>query len=430
MINKASRRFTVSAHAMARFALSVALITGSAFAPALAGGPQEEPVPTAEQLEAPMKFAIYYGEAGSVEVKAIGTITPDTPRDFADYLKLMSEKKLRIRSLWFNSPGGNLDGALRFGRMIRGEKIDSNLDGICLSACAYAFLGGPHRYISFPNALDNGRDNKVRIGFHQFEGPLAAAFLSSPEKAQAFSADLSGQSQVTSSELAKYVADMGVDAGILKLASSATPSDMSFPDLKTLEELRVALGDERGWNVQLLAEGDHLLAVGIETGTDFRYQTSFECSSAGGGAVRPVVILTKPKETLELSDYPGLIQDPHSVRMTLLSDYQKKPDEYFAVTDGSVIGAVRLFVEGGAHQNFEAPQVRLLADARWAHILLYPSEALAADIVHLGNLSAQVEFGENDTSAYWLTSMALNGRERNAVRVAWRECRPPVTAQH
>ncbi len=84
--------------------------------------------------------------------------------------------------IMFDSPGGNLAAGIALGKKIRelgfsvgvgrSEKIpDSSFyeltDGQCISACAYAFLGGKYRYLDSRPGFDDGK-SKTCLGFHQF----------------------------------------------------------------------------------------------------------------------------------------------------------------------------------------------------------------------------------------------------------------------
>lgn len=137
---------------------------------------------------------------------AEGTITSATPEAFQQSISGGVEG----RKVLLNSPGGNLAAGVRLGRMIResgfrtlvGEGTNvRNGDGWpgpadCLSACAYAFLGGERRQF----------DGGSRIGFHQFA--LAGRGLIAYE-----------DTQVISGELVSYIVEMGVDARIFAIAS-------------------------------------------------------------------------------------------------------------------------------------------------------------------------------------------------------------------
>ena len=134
----------------------------------------------------------------------------------------------------FNSPGGDLDAGLKLGRAIRARKMQTVIgswdaidplkekvdNAVCLSACAYAFLGGVNRNIS----------KGSRIGFHQFALPGGDLFQGPAVLSR-------GQRQ--SALLISYLLEMGVDARLFSLASSADSNKMSYPTLDQLMANRV-----------------------------------------------------------------------------------------------------------------------------------------------------------------------------------------------
>jgi hypothetical protein len=170
-----------------------------------------------------MTFRAYQECSGSgcpYFVLAQGVITTSTPGDFQRFLAREQYQPV----VYFDSPGGNLIAALQLGRIIRARGLDTFVggpyeafmgfgprgaaneitrrlvsEGICFSACAYAFLGGVSRELS-----ESGR-----YGIHQFYSggrPLGDA-----------------STQVAMTVLASYLDDMGVDRRLLDLAS-LTPS--------------------------------------------------------------------------------------------------------------------------------------------------------------------------------------------------------------
>jgi hypothetical protein len=72
-------------------------------------------------------------------------------------VKLIADNRIPAATLYFDSPGGNLLEGLALGRLVRklgfwtdigrrrGE-TNETAGGICLSACAYAYLGGVYRF--------------------------------------------------------------------------------------------------------------------------------------------------------------------------------------------------------------------------------------------------------------------------------------------
>jgi hypothetical protein len=96
----------------------------------------------------------------------------------------------------FTSPGGNLINGMQMGALIRERRFNTTISytehspSDCLSACAYAFLGGTSRNLP-PNS---------RFGLHQFRGLETAISAEDTQKLSAI--------------LAKYVDAMGIDRRI------------------------------------------------------------------------------------------------------------------------------------------------------------------------------------------------------------------------
>lgn len=163
-------------------------------------------------------------------VAAEGVITKDTPATFAKFLKSYDGKITDV--IEFHSPGGNLAAALELGRMIRRAGYKTRIGrtislkgtmnvyfykkAFCLSACAYAFIGGVARSYG---------TNDV-YGLHRFgleKGAVAGDVA-----------------QSVTSEIAKYLEDMGVDQGALEVASSANfKTEMRFVPVELAKKLRI-----------------------------------------------------------------------------------------------------------------------------------------------------------------------------------------------
>jgi hypothetical protein len=207
-----------------------------------------------EKLFAPMTFSYHatdpYHRTGRFYILAEGVITSETPSQFLTFFKSLDRG---LPTIYFNSPGGDLKAGLRLGRVIRELGLDTfvggpyrscfesdqkgretNLasldkeggkasdlfaeeetcqhctyscdsptlvskEGICFSACAYAFLGGAGREVG-----ENGI-----YGVHQFRS-RTGSFRES-------------DTQIAMTVLATYLDEMVVDRKLLDLAS-ITPS--------------------------------------------------------------------------------------------------------------------------------------------------------------------------------------------------------------
>lgn len=124
---------------------------------------------------APMEFNTYIGTPscpGCILIEADGEIASDTSRLFEDYIIDLEENFGKDTTVIFNSPGGNLNSGLEIGKVIRANGFNTHIarieesqdggiiliNGICASACAYAFLGGERRSI----------EHGSTYGLHQF----------------------------------------------------------------------------------------------------------------------------------------------------------------------------------------------------------------------------------------------------------------------
>ena len=146
-----------------------------------------------------------------------GTITKGVANDFKEILNDEGP------AVYLNSPGGDLQEALKLGRLIReaGKKtIIGSLAGVdtlegsdrpsgfpengrCESACAYAFMGGQER------RLGSGR-----LGLHRFY---------STERGLT-----SDEAQFLSGLLVEYMVEMGIDARLFLAASKEGAEGMYY----------------------------------------------------------------------------------------------------------------------------------------------------------------------------------------------------------
>jgi hypothetical protein len=187
-----------------------------------------------------MRFSTFLpcsGNSCGVLVLAEGVIESDTAEKFTAFVASKRQERYALPpkpSVYFDSPGGNLYGAMKLGRAIRAASFNTGLapgysreapapnysetfvkDAKCASACALAFVGGLDRYVA----------EAGRYGVHQF---------------YATSGSLGdGASQATVVAVAAYLLEMGVDRGLLDLASVVQPSSIYWLPRSELERLRI-----------------------------------------------------------------------------------------------------------------------------------------------------------------------------------------------
>jgi hypothetical protein len=144
-------------------------------------------------------------------ILAEGVITSGTANRFREYIDGVESTYVIL-----SSPGGVLSEGVRLGRVIREAGLITMIEGQCLSACAYAFLGGSLR--SFLSQTSSLRNNI--LGFHQFSSDLQLSEV---------------QSQQIVAEVLAYVLEMGVDARVFISASRTAPSDFFMSTMSQLE---------------------------------------------------------------------------------------------------------------------------------------------------------------------------------------------------
>ena len=176
-----------------------------------------------------------------VMILAIGQIDKDTPKQFKAFAQDFS------RGTWvaISSPGGNLVGGMQLGLAIRELGFNTTIGNTdysppdCLSACAYAFVGGVTRKLT-PGS---------RYGLHQFRG-----------SDQAINAE---DTQKISATLAKYLDAMGVDRRLLDYAQMTSSDKVTVLSLTQAQLLKVDTAGQTSyarWKVEV-TPGSKLLAI-------------------------------------------------------------------------------------------------------------------------------------------------------------------------
>jgi hypothetical protein len=167
------------------------------------------------------------GNALNLPYLAVGVITEATPGAFAEFVKSNPPSS----PIELISPGGNLLAALKLGEMIRNGGYDTSLADFCISACAYAILGGVRRYtVLKESGPDWDYDNMnvgatgTKLGIHQFYQTDA---LSEPQK-KAFSALDMSEQQALMGILLEYTLKMGIDTRLVSFASSIPPGSVRW----------------------------------------------------------------------------------------------------------------------------------------------------------------------------------------------------------
>lgn len=224
-----------------------------------------------------MTFDIIYRNHTNIVV-ADGEITSDTPRRFQEFLDKEPFDGF-VFEIHLNSPGGNLYAGIELGKMIRDQKLSSNIwqyeprkageefyspevsgPGGCYSACALAFLGGEVRAVSEGST----------IGFHQFSGSTGTA------------ASAEANAQLASGDVLDYIIRMGASPSLFKRMTEALPDEMFLPDANQLLEFGIASKDAfSGFSLEAYGDGIVASAVFPENtkGDNYVYQVSTYCKN-------------------------------------------------------------------------------------------------------------------------------------------------------
>jgi len=223
-------------------------------------------------------------------IQGNGEITASTPGDFEQFIHRFKffPKILRLQSI-----GGEVRASIELGQKLRAEgfatevgsdapipnalnfgegRASESRPGFCISACAYAFLGGIRRSL-------NGQ---VRYGVHRFF-PKSAIVGPKPHQ---FTGEDFDRIQRLSADLIRYVIQMGVDPRLIALASEAGPDGIRWINAEEARELRIIYDPDawRPWRVETYRGG----AVAISETNDGKIKLVALCTQRMG----PEVVLT------------------------------------------------------------------------------------------------------------------------------------------
>jgi len=157
-----------------------------------------------------------------------------TQQDFAFFSSHAKEFESRALRVFLNSPGGDVDAAMKIGRIIRsvwGETYINNPAAHCYSSCALIFIAGVKRY------------NFGELGLHR------PYFGSAPLTRE----QIEKQMPIIRNVLKEYVEEMGITASFFERVFNTDPSEIDIlrgddsdkivPDTDpTFDEVRTSLG--------------------------------------------------------------------------------------------------------------------------------------------------------------------------------------------
>lgn len=174
-----------------------------------------------------MKFTMH--ETGVVS--AVGMITHQTIDDFK---KIYDKYELRGSTIVFNSSGGIVNAALKFGRILKPldmvmtvgivENGRIKTGGSCYSMCPFVMLSGKTRYVPVGNG----------VAVHQI------GLLRNPWNADvSYTEDDVDNIQKSLGDIAKYVQDMGGNQDLLVIAVQAKNNELRVLTRAELKSTRL-----------------------------------------------------------------------------------------------------------------------------------------------------------------------------------------------
>jgi hypothetical protein len=323
-------------------------------------------------------------------IAADGAITPATPQTFKDFVAGLGQgaSTLQLR-VTFNSPGGDFFAALALGREIRRDtrmwtavgrtealpdagdgasKAYQVVEGVCLSACVLAFMGGKTRdYGPEGGASSRG----LAIVSMAFDQPASVIGRPSAEAMATAGLPAGGMLRLA---LEGYAAEMGVDPAIAEMGETAgQPGGMHVftPDEVDRLALATPLVPRTKWNLAVFRGGLALYGAGEDRWSS--YKVSLKCLRQEHGGLEysiavPVDLRTRSVAAAE-DDYRGGIQSvevtdsrgeatPARIAGVQVIPHQPLPTtvpRYLLLTtrlDAAQVDTVR---RGGASIRFEVP---------------------------------------------------------------------------
>jgi hypothetical protein len=345
----------------------------------------------------PMKFddACLGNAWESCYITAVGKITADTPRAFRAYVK---DKHMDGDKVLFHSPGGSLIGGLELARAIRelglgtyvgtieeGTPREFKNNGVCASACAYAFMGGVRRDVEEGN----------RLGLHQFYSSSPVAEQDAVKDIRSSVDSAISTAQVITGLIAGYLVEMGVDARLLQLANASGPQGMTFLDEAAMTEFGVLTKSGFSeWSIEPYGNG--LVASAKKAHPSTPYDTVDQvtalCSSRD--KQRYLLLTSKQYSLMHLADPGG----------------------------GSRVGATIYSTSNGFEKEYPIPgdQIRISPSGSGTNVRIRLTDELARLTPLEGRFLVRLETPRADGQHF--ANLPLASMDRKMITLAFRNC--------
>lgn len=244
---------------------------------------------------------------------AQGVFAKNTAEKFAAFIRRYPAKVLA-----FDSNGGDLQSALRMGKMIREHQIDTVVHGYdfqsctyglrgetcvtlkrgpsgCYSACSYAFMGGRVRTV----------ENRAKFGVHQLRGSRADIGES--------------DAQAMTAVLGRYLDEVGIDRRLLDFASLTRAENMRILSNKELVALRVdnSALDFGNWALKTDLQGEPFAQYVSKGANEVTWTIQIRRVQVG---LLMLVAKSDPRSRYALTDEPGIRETLDLIHWRLVED--------------------------------------------------------------------------------------------------------------
>ena len=193
-------------------------------------------------------------------IQGTGEIVASTPNDFEQFIhKLTSYPKV----LRLNSLGGKVRAGIELGRKLKAlgfstevgsdhpipahgpnpARVSERGKGLCVSACAYSFLGGVRRSL----------DADAQFGVHQF---ISQRSIEQPTAKQFTNEDLDSLERL-SDDFLLYVMQMGVNPLLIAIAGQTGAGEVRWVNEAEARALGITYDPEawKPWRIEMFRGG-------------------------------------------------------------------------------------------------------------------------------------------------------------------------------
>lgn len=186
------------------------------------GDPRTQFTGDREALRKAMTFTL--GAGGVLE--ATGAIDPGAKDRLNAELELRGEY---VKVVALNSPGGSLEDAMAMGRLLRENKVTTEVaDGaLCASSCPLILAGGQKRLVG----------EKAAVGVHQFYAVAGPAGSKPQGPAGAMS-----DAQATTARISRYLSELDVDPALWLHAMDTPPQSLYYFSPEELTKYKLSTG--------------------------------------------------------------------------------------------------------------------------------------------------------------------------------------------